>query len=104
MNNDILNNLIGNEAAREELQKTTSPEELSQALKAYGIACSAEEINEAIASLDNNGELSEDSLDSVAGGFATGALIAWAVLIWLGIGYIRGSIDGVKCDKKSKKK
>lgn len=104
MNTDVMKNLIANETAREELQKAQSPEELSEALKKYGIECSAEELNDAITSMQSNGELSEDALDSVAGGFSVGAAIACGVLLWLGVGYVQGLIDGVKCDKKSKRK
>lgn len=96
MNNDALKKLMENDAAREELRKTGSPEALAEALKSYGVECSAEEIRNAMGTLtDGEGELSAESLDNVAGGF-WGAVAGIAILLWLGIGYIQGGIDGTK--------
>lgn len=97
MNNDVLKKLMENEAAREELRKTKSPEELAEALKLYGIECTAEEIRSAMdATISNEGELSAESLDNVAGGIIWGGVAAIAVLAWLGIGYVQGVYDGTK--------
>ena len=41
MNNDALKKLMENDAAREELRKTGSPEALAEALNWYGGECSA---------------------------------------------------------------
>ena len=96
MNDIALKKLMEDDVAREELRKSESPEALAEALKSYGVDCSAEEIRSAMDTLINSdGELSAENLDNVAGGF-WGAVAGIAILLWLGIGYIQGGIDGTK--------
>jgi len=97
--NEMIKNMMEDEAIRAELLNTKTPEELSEALKAHGVEISAAELESAILQMtQESDELSETDLNEVAGGF-WGAVAAIAIMAWLGIGYVQGVKDGMTCRK-----
>lgn len=60
--------IMEDKAANEKLSNANGVEEVVAILNEYGVEISAHELNEIIATVPVNGELSMESLDQVAGG------------------------------------
>lgn len=65
--NERMEAFLNSEAFEKELATTSSPEDLQKVLEKHGITISLEEIQTVISSVDQ-GELSAEDLDNVAGG------------------------------------
>lgn len=81
MNEEKLKSLMADEAFVNKLLELETPEEVCAAFEKEGITVTADEISklkEKLESAGTEGELSEDALEEVAGGF----MLLWTAAVW----------------------
>lgn len=81
MDEEKLKSLMADEAFVNKLLELETPEEVCAAFEKEGITVTADEISklkEKLESAGTEGELSEDALEEVAGGF----LLLWSAAVW----------------------
>lgn len=100
-----LDELLADKAFVEKLAQMESVEEITEALNAAGIEITVDEMVQAQEMIQNqeSGELSAESLDSVAGGSLIGAVIIGGA-VWSALSAACGFRDGYNSKQKSKKK
>lgn len=95
-NIEKIKELLASEEFGNEVKDYETEEELQAAFARHGVELSVEDVRAICAQVyvANGGELSDEELDDVAGGFAlTGALLlAGAVVLSYGVGYVAGKI------------
>jgi predicted ribosomally synthesized peptide with nif11-like leader len=72
-----------------------NPEDIAAAFRAEGIEVTDEEIEKALNIIGENGELNENALEEVSGGFWT--FIGSLALILIGASIASGFRDGASC-------
>jgi len=93
---ELLEQLKNDPAFIEEIRNAEDAEEMAKLFMAKGIEVTTAQI-EALFQEEGEGELNEDDLDNVAGGFGT-VLAGVAVILFLA-----GVAKGARCDTKKKK-
>ena len=98
--------LVADKAFMEKLSKMESVEEITAALNEAGIEITVDEMDEGLEAFlaSRNGELSEENLDSVAGGISVVGVVVAAGMLWTGLSALAGVIDGFSEKNKKKKK
>ena len=94
MNEEKLKSLMADEAFVSKLLERETPEEVCAAFEKEGITVTADEISkikEKLEGAETEGELSEDALEEVAGGF---------VLLWTAITYGVTALTGIGIGEK----
>lgn len=97
---DKVQALMQDEQFKTKLANAESMDDMAALFCNEGIQVTGAELEEAVSQQDGD-ELSEDSLENVAGGFAVSGLIAAGCIIFVGGSILLGYIDGVKKKYKS---
>ncbi len=92
--NGKINNLLTDPEFAQELKNANNVEEMAELFNANGIAITADVITESLKAAQETGELKEDDLEEVSGGF-------WGI-ISAGIAIVKGALDLAPGGKYSK--
>ena len=92
---ELLEQLKNDPAFIEEIRNAEGAEEIAKLFMAKGIEVTAAQIESLF---QEDGELSEDDLDNVAGGVVTELLIGVGIIL-----FISGVLKGARCNTKKKK-
>lgn len=88
--------LMENEAFKAKLEASNDLDEMATAFQVEGINITGADLDVIAAKIQDNVELTEDSLDEVAGGFGIGAIATLAIIGFVGGSLLLGYIDGVR--------
>ncbi len=86
--------LMQDEQFKAKLSNIEDLDEMAALFQNEGIQVTGADLEAALENQSTSEELSEESLENVAGGFATGLLIAGIIIG--GIGILQGYVDGLK--------
>ncbi len=92
--------LMQDEQFKEKLANAESLDEMAGFFRDEGIEVTGADLEAALEASKNGEELSEESLENVAGGFS--GILAAGAIIFIGGSILLGYIDGVKAKGKKK--
>lgn len=94
--NEKVAQLLENDEFRASIENAGSLEKVAELFTDAGYEVTADDIRQAAAlDVNENGELTEDALENVSGGWI-GAVIKGAAIIYVGYKLVRGYIDGAR--------
>jgi hypothetical protein len=104
MSEQEIRDIFSDEAYVSSLLALDTAEEVQASLTEKGLVLSTEEITTLLESIqkyaESDGELSEDSLETVTGGFLTGILVAMVLTLIIGSGLTAGAAAVVRSRRR----
>ena len=89
-------NLMQDDTFKAKLEKADDLDAMAALFQAEGIQVTGADLYAAAEKYDEKGELQEQDLENVAGGFAISGLIGAAIILFIGGSILWGYIDGVR--------